>query len=95
MSSYGGTPTPVHGPFDTEELGSGKKRRRLKNRIQRAIGNGKCGCEMCEERDRPVGMPDQEMWSRRPGEPGEVYIAEGPSMERAIGGQEPWDERRN
>lgn len=88
--TLGGTPTPVHGPFTDDDLGSGKKRRRLKNKIQRAIGNGKCGCELCEERERVVGMPENEMWSRRPGEQGEVYIARGPDVAGVLGQREPW-----
>lgn len=85
----GEKPTPVHGPFTDEDLGSGKKRRRLKNKIQRAIGNGKCGCELCE--DGPSGMPNHSMWSDRPGEEGEIFLCQGPQVERAIGQREPWD----
>lgn len=87
---FGGTPTPVHGPFSDEDLGSGKKRRRLKGKIQRAIGNGRCKCELCEDRDRAVGMPEQEMWSRRPGEDGDIYIAQGPEVAGVLGKREPW-----
>lgn len=72
-----GDPTPVHGPFT--ELGSNRRRRNEKNRIASMINNGRCTCRICDEKGVRE-MPENPMWSQRPGEPGEVWVCQGPDV---------------
>lgn len=82
-----GTPTKVHGPFT--ELGSSRKRRREKERISSMISNQRCTCRLCDEHGQR-GKPENPMWSKRPGEPGEVYLCQGPDEATLSTDGRPW-----
>lgn len=74
---------PVHGPY-------GDLSTDAKSRTMRRIKNGRCRCGQCEQRDQPKRMPKPPVWSSHPGEPGETWLCQGPSVAPAFEQEEPW-----